>query len=158
VTGKWARADVPHRSWVCEDIEDAGAPDFTCEMCETIRIRYLHLMVHADYPAQLRCACICAGKMEEDPAGAHAREAAFKSTLARREKWLTRKWRRSRAGNEFLNTNGYHVCVFPMRGGYGARCEHRWSDWQRLSQRVYSTESQAKLAAFDVLVAKESGR
>ena len=33
-TGKWAQAGVPHKGWVCEDIEDAGAPDFTCQMCE----------------------------------------------------------------------------------------------------------------------------
>jgi hypothetical protein len=157
-TGKWAQAGVPHKGWVCEDIEDAGAPDFTCQMCEVISIRFIHLMSHADYPDQLRCGCVCAGHMEEDLAAARKREFDFKSTLARRARWLSRKWRRSRAGNQYLNTNGFNVVVFPAGRGYGARVEYRWTDWARVARRVYPTEERAKLAAFEVLVAKESGR
>ena len=149
---------MPHKGWVCEDIEDAGEPDFVCEMCEVISIRFIHLMAHPDYPDALRCGCICAGNMEGDPAVAHAREFHFKSTLARRVRWLSRKWRRSRSGNPYLNANGFNVVVFPIRGGYGARVEHRWSSWQRLSQRVYPSETEAKLAAFDAMVAKGAPR
>jgi hypothetical protein len=157
-TGKWAQAGVPHKGWACQDIEDAGGPDFTCEMCEVSRVRFIHSMSHPDYPDQLRCGCVCSGNMEGDPAGAAKREFDFKSSRARRARWLSRKWRRSRAGNPYLNTGGFNVVIFPHGGGYGARVEHRWTAWQRLSQRVYPTESQAKLAAFDVLIAKESAR
>ena len=156
--GKWARPGVPHKGWRCVDIEDAGAPHFICEMCEAVRIRFIHLMTHQDYPDALRCGCICAGRMEGNPAAAHAREFAFKSTLARRARWLGRKWRRSRAGNPYLNTGGFNVVVYRIGGGYGARVEHRWTDWERISQRVYPTESAAKLAAFDAMVAKEAPR
>jgi hypothetical protein len=157
-TGKWAQSGVPHSGWACVDIEDAGAPDFVCEMCEAVHIRLIHTMSHPDCPDALRCGCVCAGRMEEDPVRARKREFDFRSTLARRARWLSRKWRRSRSGNPYLNANGFNVVVFPMRGGFGARVEHRWTAWQRLSQRVYPTESHAKLAAFDVLIAKESAR
>ena len=157
-TGKWARPGVPHKGWRCVDIEDAGAPDFICQMCEAVRIRFIHLMSHPDYTDQLRCACVCAGNMEGDPAGAARREFLFKATLARRARWLSRKWRRSRAGNPYLNTGGFNVVVYPIGGGYGARVEHRWTDWERISQRVYPTESAAKLAAFDAMVAKDAPR
>jgi hypothetical protein len=157
-TGKWTRPGTPHSGWSCVDIEDAGAPDFICEMCDVARIRFLHLMSHPDNPHQLRCGVVCAGKMEGDAAAAHAREFRFKSNAARRSRWLSRKWRRSRAGNPYLNANGFNIVVFPMRGGFGARVEHRWSDWARLSQRVYPTDAEARLAALEILLAKEASR
>jgi hypothetical protein len=157
-TGKWAQAGVPHKGWACLDIEDAGEPNFVCEMCEAVHIRFIHSMAHPDYPNAPRVGCVCAGHMEEDPVGARKREFDFRSNLARRARWLSRKWRRSRAGNPYLNANGFNVVVFPMRGGYDALVEHRWSDWQRLSQRVYPTETEAALAAFDAMVAKGAPR
>jgi hypothetical protein len=30
-TGKWAQAGVPHKGWVCQDIEDAGAPGLSAQ-------------------------------------------------------------------------------------------------------------------------------
>src|SRR5262245_50790777 len=92
-TGKWREPGVPHRGWTCVDIEDLGEPSHTCEMCETMVVRYAHAMTHPDYPEELRVGCICAGHMEEDLIGAQRREATFKARQARRAKWLTRQWR-----------------------------------------------------------------
>src|SRR4051794_39614902 len=71
--GKWSQPGVPHRGWSCVDIEDLGAPDLVCEMCERQEIRSVHHMEHPDYPGSLRCGCICAGHMEEDLTGAQRR-------------------------------------------------------------------------------------
>jgi hypothetical protein len=42
--GKWSQPGVPHKGWVCVDIEDLGEPSLTCEMCESQNIRYVHYM------------------------------------------------------------------------------------------------------------------
>lgn len=89
--GKWSEAGVPHRGWSCVDIEDLGAPDHICEMCERQEVRYVHHMQHPDYPNVLRCGCICAGHMEEDLARAHRRETTLRSAARRRRTWPDRK-------------------------------------------------------------------
>ena len=112
-TGKWAQAGVPYKGWACEDIEDAGAPDFICEMCDVAHIRFIHLMTHPDYRDALRCGCICAGRMEETPPQP-TRVVRFQVHLSAAGAGLGRKWRRSRAGNPYLNTGGFNVVVYRM--------------------------------------------
>ncbi|MQT13074.1 hypothetical protein [Segnochrobactrum spirostomi] len=74
--GKWSMPGVPHKGWTCIDIEDLGAPDAVCEMCERQDIRYVPAMQHADYPEILHCGCICAGHMEANVERAAARGGA----------------------------------------------------------------------------------
>ena len=76
-TGKWTQPGVPHKGWVCVDIEDLGSPDHICEMCEIQDVRYVHVMEHANYAETLRVGCICAGHMEENLVGARLREDAW---------------------------------------------------------------------------------
>src|SRR5262245_58588209 len=90
-TGKWRLPGVPHKGWQCLDVEDLDEPSFICEMCEVQIIRYVHHMWHDDYGG-LKVGCICAGHMEQDIVGARRREASFKLTLARRRRWLSRRW------------------------------------------------------------------
>lgn len=157
-TGKWIEPDVPHRGWVCVDIEDLGEPCEICEMCEVMTIRYVHLMEHADYPEALRCGCVCAGHMEEDYAGARRREAAFKASRARRKNWLNRRWHRTLTGGEYLNTDGFHVSVWPKYdGSFAAKVGCRASEQVRYSKRRYETMDAAKLAAFDAMIAMRIG-
>jgi hypothetical protein len=47
--GKWSQSGVPHKGWLCIEIEDLGSPDLTCEMCESREIRYVHHMQHDSY-------------------------------------------------------------------------------------------------------------
>lgn len=45
---------------------------------------------------------------------ARKREAGFKNERGRRTRWLSREWRISASGNQFLNTNdGFNVVVYP---------------------------------------------
>jgi hypothetical protein len=157
-TGKWTQPGVPHKGWTCVDIEDLGSPAHVCEMCEVQDVRYVHIMEHANYAGPLRVGCICAGHMEENLVGARLREDAFKASRSRRDRWLSRSWRTSRAGNQYLNTDGFNVVVYPVSAGFGARIEHRETGWGRTSKRHYATEEHAKLAAFDaMIVAKARG-
>ena len=93
--GKWAqRRD---HGWTCTGIEDRGAAEVVCQMCETVMVRYVHTMRHADYPDILECGCVCAGHMEEDVDRARRRESDFQNKQKRRQTWLhSSSWHGSR--------------------------------------------------------------
>jgi hypothetical protein len=161
-TGKWCQPGVPHKGWTCVDVEDLGpdeADHATCEMCEVMQIRYVHMMTHPDYPFEpLGCGCICAGHMEGDYTAARQREHQFKLRQARRSRWLTRRWRYSRHGNEFLNTDGFNVVVYQQGNTWSARVIDRVRGVTRFSQLPYPTVDAAKLATFRVVTEMQDRR
>jgi hypothetical protein len=150
-SGKWAQPGVPHHGWECVHIEDLGEPAHTCEMCEVMVVRYVHMMEHPNYES-LAVGCICAGNMEQDVIRAKRREADFKLTLGRRKRWLGRSWRVSSGGNDFLNADGFNVVVYPQGAHWGARVKHRATGRQRISKLQYDSEDAAKLAALAVML------
>lgn len=153
MSGKWRQPSVPHKGWTCVNIEDLGAPDAICEMCETQEIRYIHYMEHPAYAEVLGVGCICAGHMAEDYEGARRRELDLKNAGGRRRRWLTRKWKISAKGNPYLNTDGFNIVVFPkLDGSWGGRIEDRGTGCSVMSQRQYMSEDHAKLAAFDAMI------
>lgn len=94
--GKWSQAGVPHRDWCCVDNYDTfevhGEQEYeTCEMCEVMTIRFVHVMQHPDYYELLHCGCICAGDMEQSKARAVRRDKAMRSRAGRRTKFPERK-------------------------------------------------------------------
>jgi hypothetical protein len=149
-TGKWCVPGVPHRGWTYVDAEDLGEPDFICEMCEGMAIRYVHTITHPEYP-DLRSGCICAGHTEGDYVAARRRAHQFRLRKARQSRWLTRHWRCSQQGNEFLNTDGFNVVVFQRGNVWGARVKDTLSGVTRFSRLPYPTSDAAKLAAFRVV-------
>lgn len=159
-TGKWSQPGIPHRGWTCVDVEDLGEPSVTCEMCESQEIRYVHHMAHPNYPGQLACGCVCAGRMEEDYVGAQERERVLRNAAGRKRRWLNRAWRVSSKGNPFINADGYNIVVFPAGGaGWGFRITNRATDDSVQSQKLLLTEEAAKLRAFDAMMwMKSRGR
>ncbi|MBX3505431.1 MAG: hypothetical protein KF895_08125 [Parvibaculum sp.] len=72
--GKWSDVDIPKAGWSSERVFDLGKGTYrTCEMCETVQIRFVHVMVHK-IGLRLEAGCICAGHMAEDIVGARARD------------------------------------------------------------------------------------
>ncbi|ASD26541.1 MULTISPECIES: hypothetical protein [Brevundimonas] len=163
-TGKWAQAGVPHKGWSCVDIEDLGEPAVTCEMCETQEIRFVHHMTHPNYPGELGVGCVCAGRMEENYDAARQRETTARNQAGRKRKWLSRTWRVSFSGNEFLNTDGYNIVVFqqssgPQRGSWTFRVTNRGTLDSLQARKPYPSSDAAKLRAFDAMIwMKERGR
>ena len=144
---------MPHRGWECLTVEDLGAPDEICEMCETQEIRYVHVMSHPRFEGELRCGCVCAGKMEESYSAARERESRLRNAAARRSRWLRRQWRTSRQGNPYLNTDGMNVTVFRGQNDlWRIRIVDRADDETQFSRRRYRSEDRAKLAAFDAMI------
>jgi hypothetical protein len=142
----WAKAGVPHKGWTSDYVTDIEDATHTCEMCGKEQIRYVHALSHPDHHS-LDVGCICAERMTEDYFGPKDREATLKNRTARRSKWLTRRWRVSAKGNEFINVNGRNLGVIPDSRGFGWR--YRIED--SFSAKRYESSDLAKLAMFDAL-------
>ena len=155
VTGLWRQPGVPHGGWACVEMEDLGpGSSETCEMCEAAQPRYIHIMAHPDYPDQLGCGCICAGNMEHDLAGARQRERTARNRAMRRrnhpkrqQRWITKEWRESMAGNEWCAVRGHRVVIY----GVPARAFVEYPDGRQVRTRAFLEPAQAKLAAFDLI-------
>ena len=153
MAGKWSTPGVPHKGWSCEGVEDLGAPDAVCEMCETQDIRYVQTMFHPDYEGPLDVGCVCAERMENDYIGPRQRERALRGAARRKSHWLDRRWRISSHGNAFINTDGFNVAIFQNGdGSWGGRISEQATERFILSRRRYESEDKAKLAAFDGMI------
>jgi hypothetical protein len=148
--GKWGQPNIPHKGWVCVGIEDIESPDFTCQMCECSQIRYIHHMQHENAP-DLFVGCICAGHMEENLLAAKTRENKARNRSARRKTWLSRKWKISDSGNEWLRSRGYRISIYPTLKGWGSTIAAENDSYIRHSKLIYETLDAIKLAAFNVL-------
>jgi hypothetical protein len=149
--GKWALAGVPHKGWVCVDIEDLGSPTSRCEMCESQDIRYVHYMEHPAYAEVIGVGCVCAGHMEGDLAASKEREASMKSRASKRRRWLDRAWKRSQNGNPYIKADGHRVTLYRRGGGWAATVASLDGETVIHSRRNYRTSDEAALAAFDVI-------
>jgi hypothetical protein len=149
--GKWSQLDVPHKGWECIDIEDLGSLSTICEMCEAQPIRYVHYMKHPDYKEILGVGCVCAGNMENDYLRAKQRDDFMKSRMDKRKRWLSRNWKISSNGNDFIKSDGY-IVVMKQNGILWSAtiAKDNSNDW-KWSRRKYESEDMAKLAAFDYL-------
>jgi len=152
LTNLWDQPDVPHKGWHCIDVQDlredgssAEETEYaTCQMCGNERVRFVHVMEHPEWDGTMYTGCVCAEKLSDDYVGPRKRETTLRNRAARRARWLTRNWRRSRKGNSFLNLEGYNLVVYPTKTGrWGYRIGERWGS------RTYPTEAEAKLALFD---------
>lgn len=155
---RWDQIGIPHKGWCCIDCIDvigddklANETDYaTCQMCGNEKIRYVHIMEHAEFGEQLEVGCICAVKMSGDYNTPKQREKLLKSRTARRDHWLKRKWRISRSkGNSYLNikehNKKYNLVVFYYKS------KKRWGyEINKVyGQDTYATIDDAKLALFD---------
>jgi hypothetical protein len=122
-------------------------------MCESQEIRYVHFMEHPDYPDTLQVGCVCAEHMSGDYIGPKRREKALQSAARRRATWLTRNWRVSAKGNDWLRTDGFHITVFRKDGAWGGSIrDEKYERPVRFLRRRYPTSERAKLAAFDAMI------
>lgn len=149
--GKWSQKGFPHSGWRCVDIEDYSDLGPTCEMCESQKIRYIHYMQHRNVARLLACGCVCAGNMEGDLAAARERDALMIARAAKRKRWLGRKWKESKKGNDYIKADDYIVTVFYRDGHWNGHVRAEGGDFQKFSRRSYGTSDDAKLAAFDLI-------
>lgn len=149
--GKWSEPGIPHKGWICNDIEDLGEPSAICEMCRSSQLRFAHHMSHPDYEDKLVVGCICAGHMSGDYEGVRKREAAMKSRADKRKRWLTRKWKISVKNNPCLVDGDFIITVFEKNNSWKFLLINKITQGRFFSRRSFNTQEKAKLAAFDRL-------
>ena len=150
--GKWSMSGVPHKGWICIDIEDLGEPSFFCEMCESQSIRYVHYMKHSEYNDVLGVGCVCAGKMEENYSGAKLRDDFMKKRSAKRLRWIKNShWKLSQKGNKWIEADGYIIVMKKQNNLWSALVKSKDGTFKEWSKRKYESIDEAKLAAFDCL-------
>ncbi|BCM93106.1 hypothetical protein IAD21_04994 [Abditibacteriota bacterium] len=154
----WDKLGIPRKGWICVtviDLRPDGAPveetDYeTCQMCGNEKIRYVHIMGHAEVEEELRVGCVCAEKMSADYENPRKRQNELRNRANRRAKqkaeWLKRNWRRSAHGNLWLKMVICNITIFPSKFATG-----KWTFRvdQSYSQRVYDSETDAQIASFD---------
>jgi hypothetical protein len=152
-TGKWTQPGVPHKGWENTGVYDLGRDDRTvCEMCEVQEIRYVHHMHHPDYAEEIAVGCVCAEEMEGDRVGPKRRETSLINAARRREKWLTRNWRISSKGNEYIRTDGFVLTVFPKGNKWSGSLIQSSTDQKWFLHRVHATGDAARLELFDAMI------
>lgn len=111
----WSTPGLPHRGWDCEYVTDLEEPEGECEMCGKIGVRYIHHMVHEDYPLEVEAGCVCASKMELDASAAARRERAARAWTRRHARWMSRPWKTSAKGNPYLSHRGRRYVILESK-------------------------------------------
>ena len=101
----------------------------------------------------LKTGVICAGNLEGSPLGAWSREHLFKLNAARKERWVTREWQRSKSGALYTNGDGLNLVVYPVPDGFGGIVSNLISGWRITAKRVYPDEASAQAAALKAMFA-----
>jgi hypothetical protein len=156
----WKVAGVPHKGWECVNVIDLKPNEWSsytpgnCKMCGNESLRYVHIMEHPHYPDSVDAGCVCAEKMCEGYDGKH-RERRLANRASRKSRWLSRDWRESEKGNEYLNIEGCNVGIYPDRYRPG-----KWRWWLKYDETFapckhsFDTREAAKLALFNALADK----
>lgn len=149
-------AHFPRSGWRCVGVEDLRAPTETCDACGRRRLRHVHKLRHADWPAEIGCGCVCAGLLEGNPGEARRREKALRSFSGRRGGWLDAKgWRPLRSGGEAIERGEWRCFVHPRVGGWGAVARHLKRDFEVRSTNPFSDLDEARSAAFEAMAQAE---
>lgn len=149
-TGKWLNPSTPKKGWKCKAVFDSGSVDRwrLCEMCEARRIRYGHVVRHPDHP-ELVVGSECVKDMTRNAEKVIARDRLMRSRARGRERWLNHAWTQSFKGNYYTKYKGITWIVF--RKGAAWSFLYEAGDVTRFSQRLFKTEEDAMLHAYDCI-------
>ncbi|MBQ3112913.1 MAG: hypothetical protein IJC05_00915 [Phascolarctobacterium sp.] len=156
---QWNKIGIPHKGWeylgIIDLFEDAYPNEcavyIQCEMCGKERIRYVHLLKHAEYDGVMRVGCICASKMTNDYVTPQEKEQSIKNRMNRRRNFMKREWKfKPETGSYILRYKGEYITIMRSKfgSGYGViyRGEQRW----KYQERKISDFFTAKIVAFEL--------
>jgi hypothetical protein len=105
-------------------------------------------MEHPDYPGTLGVGCICAEHMEEDYIRPRQREKRLRNEARRRANLPRRKWSLSRAGNPYLDAEGFNLTVVAASGsGFQLVVKNQGSGRSKRGKETYASVQAAKGAS-----------
>jgi hypothetical protein len=123
-------------------------------MCGNERIRYVHVVEHPEIAETYTVGCVCAEKMTGDYLNPQRRENDLRNRANRRSNWLTRAWKSSNKGNQFINMEGHNVGVFFDNKSKTYKCRVD----NKFGKKGYASIKDAKIGLFkNVEYLKERG-
>jgi len=144
---------APRDGWVCEEVITMPEPDFVCELCGYDRIRYVHVMVHPQWPDKFSVGCVCDGTMSNDLLAAKERDDEAKRRENRRKVFMKKQWEIQPDGQAVLaKTRGKIKAEkdsFRGREFYTVTVGGEPYQWWE-SRRIENLET-AKAVAFEVM-------
>jgi hypothetical protein len=152
----WDNPGIPHKGWVCIDMEDLGeCEEFEepiyekCQMCGKEDIRFVHIMKHSEVGI-LRVGCNCAAKMEEDPSNPRKRDTECKNKASRRKSFLNKQWRARGNGNFTLRYKGDMITIFKDQYGPGFGVMYKGKVKKSHKGEILLDINISKIAAFEL--------
>src|SRR5271166_1202731 len=126
----WRIPGLPRRGWVCVGVVDLNPDELpmeevdyaTCEVCGQHPIRFVHTIVHDDWPEELDVGCVCVEHLTNDYVNPRRHERDLKNRASARARWLKRRWKISAKGAFWIKEKGHHMAVFRATFGEGWRC------------------------------------
>lgn len=115
--GRWSEPGLPHAGWQYVDIYSLKRDERQlCDMCQTMKIRHVHVMEHPDIDELIEAGAVCASRMaQEHVDAAKARERRLKAGASKR-------WKVAKNGSPYLKIwRGDGALAFVNRHG------SRWS-------------------------------
>ena len=153
--GKWSQKKVPHLGWTCVDQYDAkqdGGDMIVCQMCETMEVRFVHVMANERFPEELHCGCICAAHMSGELKAAQERDKKMRSRAQRRAKFHKKGWKVSVHGNPYIEVHGYQAVITPLlHGGFRICARGPYDRNYQWGKKEYATLLDAKKGCFDAI-------
>lgn len=144
---------APTNGWICEDVEDLGSAEFTCELCGYDPIRYIHTMVHPQWNGKFRVGCVCDGTMSGNMLAAEQRDKAARLKSSRKAAFLKKQWAEHPAGFMVLPKTRKTITAekdsFRGREFYKVTVGGEPYQWWE-NKRIETLEA-AKAVAFEVL-------
>lgn len=149
----WKQQGIPHKGWTLVDVidvrEDGQAEwetDYeTCMMCGNEKIRYVHIVEHAEVGEEFRVGCTCAEKMTNDYLNPERRERELRNRANRRINWTKKDWKRSKNGNHFLNIEEHHLLIYRDK----KTTKYKVKIGETFGKKTFDTLEKAKIAAFN---------
>jgi hypothetical protein len=160
----WHTEGFPHRGWECIHVEDLNPDELpadevdyeTCQVCGQYPIRFVHTIIHDDWPDELDVGRICVEHLTGDYVNPSRREAELKRRAAgvkRRRKadekartqWAVRHWRESARGNLWTRYEGLGITVFACGSGWRIVIDGIFG------RRIYPSQAEAQQASYDAV-------
>lgn len=147
--GLWAKPGLPTFGWTCVAVEPPAKSKGVCMACNKAFDGPSHLLRHQSYDGTVRVDATCSANMQRSAAAVKASSASVTmDRAAKRERWLSRAWKRNADGQSVLTTRHFHTMVSFTGETWGFSVRPRTTDvaWD---QSGFRSCEEAKLAAFD---------
>lgn len=159
----WKEQGIPHKGWTLIDVIDIreeGQSELdtnyeTCMMCGNEKIRYIHIVKHAEITEEFKVGCTCAERMTNDYINPGKRERDLRNRANRRVNWRKKDWKVSKNGNYFLNIEGRHLLIYKDK----KTNKYKVKISEQFGHKTFDTLEKAKIAAFNRMeYLKEKGK